>query len=149
MATFGGAVAAMRARFAAGWLTPIAYPNGERPGGGWPPQVDGAPVPWAYFDVLASASDLRGAGLPGDHVWLTRGNIFISIFCPLGEGSVRAIDLAEAAGEKFRAATLYQDGAGAKVVCLAPVCDGGGPDAENGNVFRVTTTIPFEFYFRK
>ena len=62
---------------------------------------------------------------------------------------MRAIDLAEAAGEKFRAATLYQDGAGAKVVCLAPVCDGGGPDAENGNVFRVTTTIPFEFYFRK
>ena len=149
MASLAGAIAAMRAHFVTGWTTPIAYPNGERPAGIWPPQVDGKPVPWAYFEVLPSDSDYRGVGLPGDHVWLTRGNIFINIYCAQGAGVSPALELAEAAGEKFRAQTLYRDEAGAKVVCRAPICDGGGPDAENGNVFRVTTTIPFEFFFRK
>lgn len=151
MADYAGAVAAMRARFAAGWAeTPIAYQNET------PQDADGAALdpwppagPWVYFEVVASQSDIRGAGLPGDNVWLTTGNIFIYVFTPLGYGLPEPLRLAGVAGEIFRAATFYQDGSGSKVICMAPNVDGGASDADNGNWFRVTCSVPFEFYFNK
>lgn len=145
MADYAGAVAAMRSRFVAEWLeTPIAHQNEDPPQSPWPPST-----PWVYFEVIAAQSEIRGAGLPGDNVWLTIGNIFIHVFTPLGYGLPESLRLAEAAGDVFRAATFYQNGGGAKVVCMAPNCDGGASDADNGNWFRVTTSIPFEFYFNK
>lgn len=151
MANYAGAVAAMRSRFSTAWTeTPIAYQN-ETPQDGsgvaiepWPP--DG---PWAYFEVMSTVADIRGAGLPGNQVWLTRGYIHAHIFTPLGYGLPEALRLAEAAGEIFRSATFYQDGQGSKVLCMAPQIDGGGSGDDEGNWFRVTCAIPFEFYFRK
>lgn len=141
MADYAGAVAAMRARFAAAWTeTAIAYQNED---------FGDQSSPWVYFEAISTASDLRGAGLPGDHVWLTRGYIYVHVFTPEGYGYPESLRLADNAGEIFRAATFYQDGAGAKVVCGAPQIDGGASDADNGNWFRVTCAIPFEFFFRK
>lgn len=151
MADYAGAVAAMRARFAAAWLeTPITYQNEDPPQSPWPP-VDGEnkSKPWVYFEVVASQSDIRGAGLPGDNVWLTTGFIFMHVFTPLGYGLPESLRLAGVAGEIFRAATFYQDDAGAKVRCMAPNIDGGRSDADNGNWFRVTCSVPFEFFYIK
>jgi hypothetical protein len=157
MADYAGAVAAMRARFAAAWNeTPIAYQN-ETPQDAdgraitpWPP-VDGSnkPTPWVYFEVLAASAAIRGAGLPANNIWLTSGFIYVHVFTPEGYAYPDSLRLADAAGEVFRAATFYQGGDGAKVVCMAPLTDGGASDADNGNWFRVTCAIPFEFYFTK
>jgi hypothetical protein len=156
MADYAGAVAAMRARFSGAWTeTPIAYQN-ETPqdesGAAitWPPVNDqGQPLPWVYFEVIATQSDIRGAGLPGNQTWLTRGYIYAHVFTPLGYGYAESLRLADQAGQIFRAQTFYQNGSGAKVICMAPQTDGGASDADNGNWFRVTTAIPFEFYFLK
>jgi hypothetical protein len=57
--------------------------------------------------------------------------------------------IAGLAGEVFRAQTFYNSDPGAKVICGAPSIRGGDSDADNGNWFGVTVTIPFEFYFIK
>lgn len=157
MSDYAGAVAAIRARFVADWIsTPIAFQN-ETPQDAngvaldpWPPQdQQGGLLPWVYFEVLATQSDIRGAGLPGNNVWLTRGYIYVHVFTPVGYGYPESLRLADIAGEIFRAKTFYHDGAGSKVLCMAPQTDGGASDADDGNWFRVTMAVPFEFYFIK
>lgn len=150
MASYAGAVAAMRARFEELWAdtTPISFPNETPPVDPWPPQVNGEPVPWVYFEVIGTGSNIRGAGLRGDNVWLYEGGIYIHVFVPEGYGIADAHALADQAGEIFRAATFYMDGVGSKVLSMSPQTDGGSSDADNGNQFRVTCYIPFEFFHR-
>lgn len=160
MADSAGGVAAARARFVDQWKvdgharTPAAFQNevpidqdgNPRP---WPPQ-DGAgkPVPWVYFEMIFTDSTVRGAGRPGHHVWLTTGNIYGHVFVPQGYGVDAAHQLAVAFGEIFRAATFFNQEPGVKLICMAPRNDGGESDADNGNQFRITCTVPFEFYHR-
>ncbi len=157
MADYAGAVAAMRSRFVTAWATTtsVAFQN-ETPQDmsghpvTWPPiNNDGTPKPWVYFEVITTGADIRGAGLPGSQLWLTTGYIYVHVFTPLGYGYPASLALADQAGEIFRAQTFYQDGAGAKVICMAPQVDGGASDADNGNLFRVTMAVKFEFYFLK
>lgn len=151
MADYAGAVKAMRDRFEQNWtLTPVMFQNEKPTAMPWPPQdSNGNMAPWVYFEVLAVHSELRGAGLPGNQTWLTRGYINVHVFTREGYGYEGSLQLTDAAGEIFRSQTFYRDGQGAKVLCMAPMTDGGASDADNGNAFRVTTAIPFEFYFIK
>jgi hypothetical protein len=147
MADYAGAVAAMRARFVAAWgaTTQVAFQNEEPPASPWPPEPA---APWIFFDVIQTESLERGVGLPGAKVWLTTGNIFLQLFVPLNYGQPDVLALAQQAGEIFRAATFYVDATtGAKVMTSAPVIGGGGSNADNGNWFGVTVSIPFQFFF--
>jgi hypothetical protein len=144
MADYAGAVAAIKARFVAAWTeTPIAFANQDPPQEPWPP-ASGA---WLYFEVIQTQSRLRGIGLPSSRSWLTMGHVFAHVFVPIGYGVEEPERLAVAAGEIFRAKTFYDDGLGAKIVCYAPQVDGGASNADKGNWFRVTASIPFEFFF--
>jgi hypothetical protein len=163
MADYAGAVAAMRDRFLTQWVdgsgarrTPVMLQNepAKDEAGDviapWPP-VDGSgrPIPWVYFEVIGNGSELRGAGLPGNQVWLYRGHIHVNVLVAEGFGIDVAQQLAVAAGEIFRAATFYRDGQGSKILTMSPETDGGGNDADNGNQFCVTCTVPFEFFLTK
>lgn len=146
MADYAGAVAAIKALFASSWTaTAVAYQNQD-----FADQTG----PWVYFEVISSGSTLRGIGTPGSNVWLYWGNIFIHVFVPLNYGDADAHTMAVAAGEIFRSKQFYdttpgfcvrtglgQDGEG-------PQTDGGGSDADNGNWWRVTCRVPFEYYHR-
>jgi hypothetical protein len=152
MANYAGAIAALRTAFAAAWAAaypavPIAYPNTIPPAETWPPiDGSGAPVPWVYFEVIGNGAALRSCGAPGSLLWLYKAHIFVHVFVPADYGTDDAEAFAVAAGEIFRAQTFYQDGAGAKIICYAPQTDGGAKDADNGNQWRITCSIPFEYY---
>lgn len=151
MADLAGAIAAIKSRFSTNWTTtPIALQNEKPPQQPWPP-VDGAGLKraWVYLEVVPTQSALRAAGMPGSQFWLTEGHILVHIFVPPLDGTATAHGYAVTIGEIFRAKAFYRDeAAGAEVRTWAPVHDGGSQDAENGNYFRVTVTIPFEFYYR-
>lgn len=151
MPDYAGAVAAIKTRFATAWTTtPIAYQNEAPPEATWPP-VDGSGLPkaWVYLEVIANRTGLRAAGRPGSQFWLTEGHILVHIFVPPLDGTATAHGYAVTIGEIFRAKAFYRDeAAGAEVRTWAPMADGGSADAENGNYFRITVTIPFEFYYR-
>jgi hypothetical protein len=145
MADWAGAVAAMRARFAGAFdAAPVKYQNEDPPADPWPPALPAKP--WVYFEVIQAQTALRGVGLPGQQTWLTTGHIFAHVFAPRGFGLAEHLTLAGRAGDVFRAATFYNDGAGAKVVCFGPSVQGGDSASDDGNWFGVTVAIPFEFY---
>jgi hypothetical protein len=145
MADYAGAVAAMRARFAAAFTAaPVQYQNEDPPADvtPWPPAR-----PWVYFEVIQTQSGLRGVGLPGSQTWLTQGHIFVHVFAPKGYGLPDHLALAGQAGQIFRSATFYNAEAGAKVVCYGPSVQGGDTASDDGNQFGITVAIPFDFYF--
>lgn len=151
MADYAGAVAAIRDYFVARWVdgstarTPIAFQNEA---------FADQTTAWVMFEVIGETSELRGAGTPGSHVWLYRGSIFVHVFVPKNEGAAQANALAVAAGEIFRAKQFYDDDPGCAVRTgvgpegEGPRVDGGGSGADDGNWWRVTCVIPFEFYYR-
>lgn len=145
MADYAGAVAAMRAHYEANFAgVPTQFQNEDPPQKPWPPAPK---VPWCYFEVMQTQSDIRGAGLPGNQTWLTVGHIRIHVFAPKGYGFGDHLALAQSAGEIFRSKTLYQSSPGAKVLCMAPSVQGGDSTSDDGNWFGITVSIPFEFYF--
>jgi hypothetical protein len=145
MADYAGAVAAMRARFAASFTgAPVAYQNEDAPQTPWPPATQ---EPWVYFEVIEAQSGRRGVGLPGNQVWLTTGHIFAHVFVPKGYGLPGHLALAGRAGEIFRSQTFYNAEPGTKVICGGPSVQGGDSASDDGTWFGVTVAIPFEFYF--
>lgn len=165
MADWGGAVMAIKAQFLAQWVnggalkTPVGFPNeairnvdgSVFAGVGSPAAEDGSPLPWVFFRVLANGGIERGVGQPGAKIWLDRGLISISVFGPKNYGVDALRTLAVAAGNIFRASTLYRDDAsGAKIVCSAPTVDDGGEVSQTpiGDQFPVTCSIPFEFFYQ-
>jgi len=146
VASYAGAVAAIQQRLRDNWTaTPIAFQNGAEPG---TTDVNGNPVPWVYCEVLNTGSEIRGIGTPGDHVWLYFGLIHLHVFVPVGSGDALAQTYAVQLGEIFRAAGFYSDGTGNIVRTISPQTDGGDTASDDGLWWRVTCTVPFEFYYR-
>lgn len=145
MADYAGAVAAARAYFVARFsATQITYQNEDPPAHPWPPSP---PSPWCYFEMLETATELRGVGQAGNDVWLTTGQIRIHVFAPKGYGFAEHLAIAKLAGDVFRRATFYSTDPGAKVVCYGPSVQGGDSASDDGNWFGVTVSVPFELFF--
>jgi hypothetical protein len=150
MADYAGAVAAIRERLVDGWdLTPIAFQN-ESPPTPWPPMTDDGKKhrPWVNLEIEGMPASLQGAGVPGQQVWTHPGFIYVHVFVPTGSGDAGAREMASAIGELFRGAVFYRDTPGCYVRCWAPRVDGGGSSDDNGNWFRVTMSVPFEYWHR-
>lgn len=155
MADYAGAVAAIKQRLRDNWTTTGIEFQNETPEGTWPPvDASGNLLPWVFFEVINRTSELRGAGTPGAHVWLYRGDVFAHVFVRTNSSSEIANQYAVAIGEIFRAKQFYDTDPGCAVrtgigpAGEGPRVDGGGSDADNGNWWRVTCIIPFEFYYR-
>lgn len=153
MADFAGALAAIKQRFIANWVvggdprTRIAYVN-ENPDAPWPPRKpDKSLDNWVLFSAVGATADHPGFGTPGNQLYLYRGLISITCFVPVGKGTADAFMLAVAAGEIFRATKFYDDVTpGCYVRTWTPRVDGGAPGDDDGAWFRVTATIPFEYW---
>jgi hypothetical protein len=149
MADYPGAIDAIKNHLVSGWTTtPIALQNDN-----FTTPVDeyGDPAPWVMLEVLSTSSSLRTAGIPGDHLWMTIGLIYVHVLVPINTGTDLAQQYAWQIGELFRAAALYSDEDGSIVrtgLGEGPRTDGGGTDADDGNWFRMTMICEFEFLFR-
>lgn len=147
MASYAGAVAAIRSRLEENWTTTwIAFQNeGQDP----PPDPDtGAPVPWIFLEVLGNTSEIRTFGLPGSHEWLYEGHIVVHVFVPVNSGIELANQYASEVGEIFRAKEFYNAEPGSAVRSWAPRTEGGETSDDEGNWFELTMTCPFEFLLR-
>jgi hypothetical protein len=160
MGTYAGAKTAIRDRLADNWSTTrITYQN-KRPADPWPPTDGGTPVPnllpWVHLEIASSDSQMRGAGKPGSQIWVTDGLIIVHVFVPDDSGDALASEYANTIGEIFRAKVFYDNGDGCYVRTWAPRVDEGGPVksqsdiewANNGAWFRVSMTVPFEYWHR-
>lgn len=149
MPDIAGAMAAIEQRLADNWTTtPIAYANAV-PQQPWPPaDGSGSAVPWVFIEVINTQSRGRAVGVPGNQFWLYEGLVSVHVFVPKDYGVADARTYASQIGEIFRNATFYNSTPGYQVRTLSPMIDGGGSGSEDGNWFRLTATIPFEYYHR-
>lgn len=142
MADYAGAVAALRTRLLTWTTTPIGMVNEPEPA----TSDANGPIPWVMGEILGTTSRLRGAGLPGSQVWVSSGLVLAHVFVPAGSGTATAFAHAVAIGELFRAEALYASQPPNVVRCWAPRIDGGGAGDDDGKWFRVTCTIPFDYW---
>lgn len=154
MADYAGAVAAIVAKFEAEWVdgldprTRIAKVN-ENPAAPWPPVDDDQDLaPWVLIEVIGTAANVHAFGTPGSIGYLYLGLIAVHVFVPVGSGTSTGFALAVAAGDIFREKQFYDSTPPSYVRSHAPRVDNGGLGSDDGAWFRVTATIPFEFYYR-
>lgn len=153
MADYAGAVEAIKSRFTTLWVsgfeprTKVVMVN-ENPQEPFPPR-DGnnALQPWVLLSIEGAGAGQIAFGTTSSHGYLYVGTIYAHVYVPVGGGTADAFELAVAAGEIFRAKQFY-DTPPCFVRTHAPRVDGGAPGSDDGIWFRVTASIPFEFYYR-
>ena len=154
MADYAGAVAAIRAKFVAEWIsapdmprTVITFVN-ETPEDPWPPKnTAGQFEPFVLLEVVLNDVDHPGTGTPGKQVYVYRGLIQVHVFVPVNTGVATAHELAVAAGEIFRNKLFYNGVTdGCYLRSWSPGIDGGGRGDDDGAWFRVSATTQFEYY---
>lgn len=163
MGTYMGAKAAIRQHLEDNWTLTRVVGQNEKPADPWPPtEVDldfpdfPTLAPFVYLEITSlPGQSLRGIGVPGDNVSVTRGFIYAHVFAPAGGGDTLAGQYAEQIGELFRTTVLYNTGDGCYVRTWVPRVDEGGSagvgadeiaDVTAGNWFRQTMSVPFEYW---
>lgn len=143
MSDLAGAIAAIQDHVRDNWITiPTLYDN--EPQFEAPLDVNGAPSPWGYLEVLPTTSDVEATG--SLKTWAYYGVIMYHVFIPVGTGIGRAMELATAVGELFRAQVLYDNGDGCHVRTVSPAVARGGPSDDAGQWFRVSMTVDFTYW---
>jgi hypothetical protein len=161
MSDYFGAVSAIKQRLVEQWVdgggnpkTLIVYVN-HLPEEQFPPidPATGNPAPFLVCEVAGTRSDPYTFGNVGNRFFIYDGLILLHVLVPLNEGTDRAQQMAVAAGEVFRTATIAIGSDGSYVRTIAPNPADGGSSADlegvqAGNTFRVTVTVPFQFFMR-
>lgn len=160
MGSYAAAKAAAKAVLSTNWTTtPIAYQN-ETPDEPWPPQSTppGSSFPqmqpFVFFEMVTMpGQQIRGVGVPGDHLSQTNGFIYAHVFTPAGTGEEAATQYAETIGELYRAKVLYDDG-GCYLRTWVPRVDEGGDagaaseiaGVNTGSWFRCSMSVGFQYF---
>ena len=150
MADYAGAEAAIEARLAANWTTTRIAVVNKTPDDPWPPKdADGTLLPYVLIEMINTRSSLVACGMPGSQTWLYLGLIHAHVFVPVGSGKDLAKQYAVAIGEIYRGKQFYDDVTpGCFARSWSPQVDGGGDGSDDGVWFRVTATVPFEYWHR-
>lgn len=150
MPDIAGAMAAIEQRLADNWSTTrIAYAN-TTPDQPWPPTDPntGNAAPWVLIETVNTLDNPRAVGQPGNQFWFYEGLVHVHVFVPLNFGIADARNYASQIGDIYRNKTFYNSVDGYQVRTIAPRVDGGDSASDDGTWFRVTATIPFEYYHR-
>jgi hypothetical protein len=156
-ADYAGAIAAIKSRFEANWLTdgarktPFCYLN-EAPC----ETVDesGTPISWCLVEIVHSGSYLLASGTPGNRPTAWDMLIKVHVMSPTGTGSGEGgggLMLALSAGEIFRNALFYNTVTSGCYVRSGyemqgqPRIDEGDVNSNDGSWFATTATIPAEY----
>lgn len=155
MPDYPGAEAAIETRLKTGWTqTLIAFVN-KQPPPPFPPidPVTEKQAPCIVLELAGSDSNVATFGDPGNRFYRYSGVILIHALVRIDDGTANARAIAVAAAEIFRSALFYQDANGSYVRTGAPNPPDAGGKAEIdgvqvGNSYRVTCSVPFEYFHR-
>lgn len=144
MADYAGAEAAIEDKLRTEWTTtPVFFDNepvGDRN------DNQGRPTPWVLCEITQTGGDVRGAGQPGNNVWLYDGLITVHVFVPRSSGRRKAREYAWQIGEIFRAKAFYGDTPGHLIRTWTPRIDAGGTPDDEAQWYRRTVTIDFDYW---
>lgn len=147
MSDYTGALAAIRNRFDANWTTtPKAYLNEGEP---VTTDINNNPAPWVFYEIISSGSSVIGSGKSLSQTIVYEGFIKLHVFVPTGTGLETGIGYAVSLGEIFRSKKFYDNDAdGCYVRTWTPSIEDGESASDDGLWFRITASIPFEYWHR-
>ena len=160
MPDYAGAVAAIKAKLVAGWVTGgnptsvIVYPN-KQPAQPFPP-IDSVTNNQAAFlicEIVGLKSEPYSFGSSGNRFFYYSGLILLHAMVPIDDGTANAEAMAVNAAELFRTQLFYVDANGSYIRSGAPNQPDGGSSSsiegvQAGNCFRVTCSVPFSYFHR-
>lgn len=141
--SFATAVATIQARMQANWTsTPLCFQNGITPDGAhFDPPADGVTA-WVYFEVLPGSGSIAGfGGGEGNHTLRRGGVVFAHVYVPVGTGLATALAHTDAIAAIFEAKGF------SGIRCYEATPGGTGSGDDEGNWFRASISIRFEFEF--
>ncbi len=139
--SLGPARAAIRAYIEAGFTTaPLVWPNERH-------DLPDVPTAFVAVEVEGVSNSIRGVGDPSNRLFIHPGIILAHCFVVFGTGSAAADGIAGALAllltrKEFAAPTLPQI-----VRTEDPTTYEGELASDDGNYWRVTVSIPFDFYY--
>ncbi len=132
MTAFYDAASAIRSRMQANWsATPIVWEN-----------TPSEPTPgtaFVFLEILNADAFQASIGAPTSRLYRHTGVIQAHVFTPVNKGTKDALQHADAIAAIFRGQTF------SGVLCFAPRIGGGELADDDGNWWRVTVSIPFQF----
>jgi hypothetical protein len=139
--SLGPAKAAIRAFLEAGFDdAPLVWPNETH-------TLPATPTAFVAVEVQGAINAIRGIGDPGNRLFIHGGVILAHVFVPFGIGQSAGDDLADAIGllltrKDIAAPTLPQ-----VVRTEDPSLRDGELGSDDGNYWRVSVVVPFDFYY--
>jgi hypothetical protein len=141
--SLGAARAAIRSfvesRFTA---APLVWPN-ERT---FAPDV---PAAFVAVEVIGLDNAIRGVGDPSNRLFIHSGLIMAHCFAVFGTGSGAADTMADALADLLTRQDILISGAAESPLVRTedPTTHDGELGSEDGNYWRVTVSVPFDFYY--
>lgn len=137
----GPAKAAIRSFIEQGFTaTPLIWPN-ER--------IDTAepPARFVAVEVQGVTNEIRGVGDDGHRLFIHPGIIIAHVFTEFGEGEAAADAIADELSSLLSWQQVDAPAAPQIVRTHSPTVHDGELNSENGNYWRVTVSVPFDFYY--
>lgn len=137
----GPAKAAIRSLIELGFTTtPLLWPN-ER--------IDSAepPVRFVAIEVQGVTNEIRGVGDDGNRLFIHPGIVLAHIFTEFGEGETTADSIADEIANLLSWKQFDAPASPQMVRTHSPTMHDGELNSENGNYWRVTVSVPFDFYY--
>jgi hypothetical protein len=161
MPDYPGATASIEARLTQQWvdgsnnpITLIVFEN-KQPDPPFPPvdPLTSNAAPFLVCEIAGSSGAPYSFGNTGNRFFVYDGLIVLHVLVPIDSGRSRARQLAFNVGEIFRTALFYVDANGSYIRTIAPNPPDSGGKAEIeglqlGPSYRVTVTVPFQYFHR-
>jgi uncharacterized protein DUF4128 len=139
--SLGPAKTAIRAYIEAGFTAaPLLWPNERH-------SDTATPQSFVAVEVKGATNNIRGIGLPGSRLFIHGGVIMAHVFVPFGVGQATGDDLADAIALLLTRKDIPAPSGVQVVRTEDPSTYDGELSDEDGNYWRISVSVPFDFYY--
>jgi hypothetical protein len=139
--SLGPAKTAIRSYIEAGFTTaPLVWPNEAH-------DLPATPAAFVAIEVQGVSNSIRGVGQPGNRLFIHGGLILANVYVPFSVGSKAGDDLADAIGLLLTRRDIAAPSVPQVVRTEDPTVHDGELGDEDGNYWRVSVAVPFDFYY--
>ena len=139
--SLGPAKTAIRSYIEAGFTTaPLVWPNEAH-------DLPATPAAFVALEVQGISNSIRGVGQPGNRLFIHGGLILANVYVPFSVGSKAGDDLADAIGLLLTRRDIAAPSVPQVVRTEDPTVHAGELGDDDGNYWRVSVAVPFDFYY--
>lgn len=118
-----------------------SYPNDDQF------KLPSPPAHWLRVEVQGTENRVHSVGSPGNRLFLHDGIAWLHVFAPFGTGEDEAGAFADQLGTLLQRRDIPAPTVPQIVRTEDPSVNPGERDSENGNWYRISVSVPFQFFY--